>query len=113
MQFTRIKTIRLAHPYSNPTMAVPRPIAGTRSSPSRMRIVLEAGKQQMILPDPIDAQVFARITLPPKAVFLQQPDRGDIGGDAGRFDAMQPQGPEGKGNDGCDRRGHVALARVA
>ena len=58
--------------------------------------MLETGKQQMVLPHPVDAQVFAGKAFAPKSGFLQQADRGRIGRDAGGLDAMQPQGLEGE-----------------
>src|SRR5712672_2546821 len=73
------------------------------------RIVLEARKQQMILPDPVDAQILPRIALAQKAAPLEQTDRSRIGLDAGRLDPVQAQRLEAKGQHGFDGGGHVAI----
>src|SRR5215470_3165227 len=49
---------------------------------NRLRIVLEAGEQQVVLPDPVDAEILAGKAFALEAGFLQQPDRRDIRGDA-------------------------------
>src|SRR5689334_7608293 len=92
---------------SRSTMAVPWPRRG-----SRRRIVLEAGKEQVVLPGAVDAQIFAGEAFTAEPGLLEQADRRDVGGDAGRLDAMQPQRLERERNDELDRRRHVALARI-
>src|SRR5712692_1942397 len=66
----------------------------------------------MVLPDPVDAKILPGKALALETSFLQQPDRRDVGWDAGGFDPMQLQRPECKGNDGVDRGRHVTLARI-
>src|SRR5438067_4759531 len=66
----------------------------------------------MVLPEPIDAQILAGKPLAAESGLLQKPDRGDVGRNAGRLDAMQPQRAEREGQDGCDRRRHVPLPRI-
>src|SRR5271154_962723 len=41
--------------------------------------ILEPGKQQVVLPDAIDTEIFPGIALADKAVLLQEPDRPRIG----------------------------------
>src|SRR6516162_5101517 len=84
-----------------------------RVAQSRLRIALEARKEQMVLPHAVDAQVFARKAFSPKSGLLQEADRGDIGRDTGGLDAMQPQRLECERNEAADRRRHVSAARVA
>src|SRR6202047_1803073 len=62
--------------------------------------VLQPRIEQMILPDTVDAQIFARIALAYESGVFQKPRRAGIGRDAGGLDAMQPQGAEGEWNDG-------------
>ena len=64
----------------------------------------------MVLPDAVDAQIFARITLANEARVFEKADRAGIAGNAGGFEAVQPQRAEGEWNDGAHRRGHVAVA---
>src|SRR5215467_6793859 len=73
-------------------------------------IVLEPGEQQMVLPDAVDAEVLARITLARKAAALEQANGRCIGRDAGGLDPVQPQRPERERQHGLDGRGHVATA---
>src|SRR5262245_8535107 len=47
------------------------------------QIVLEAGKEQVVLPCAVDAQVLAGKSLAPEPGPLQEPDRGHVGRDAG------------------------------
>src|SRR4029077_12973362 len=77
--------------YISPTVADPRL---RRRPPSfrphgantvLWRIVLEARKQQMVLPDSVDAQILACIALTQKAAPLEQTNRSRIGRDAGRL----------------------------
>src|SRR5580704_3981635 len=58
--------------------------------------VLEPCIEQVILPDAVDAQIFARIALAHKSGVFQKPRRAGIGRDAGGLDAMQPQAAEGE-----------------
>jgi len=57
-------------------------------------------------------QVFAGKAFAPKSGLLQEADRGDIGRNAGSFDAMQPQRLEGERQEAADRRRHVSPARM-
>src|SRR5260370_33212005 len=66
----------------------------------------------MILPDAVDAQIFARIALAYESGVFQKPRRAGVGGDAGGLDAVQPQAAESERNDGANRRRHVAVARI-
>src|SRR5579883_3267204 len=54
----------------------------------RLRCILQTRIQQMVLPDAIDAQIFARITFAPEAGVFQQPHRAGIARDAGRFEPV-------------------------
>ena len=51
----------------------------------------------MVLPDAVDAQIFARIALSHESGLLQKPDRSGIARDAGGFEAVQPQLAKAKG----------------
>src|SRR6516165_1909957 len=79
----------------------------------RLKVVLEAGEKQMILPNPIDTKVLAGKTLALETCFLQKSDRGNIGRDTCSFDPMKLQRPEREGNDGVDCNRHMTLARVS
>ena len=68
--------------------------------------------KQVILPGPIDAQIFACIALACEPSFFQKLDRSGIGRDARGFEAMQPKACEGKWNDGAHRSRHVTLAYI-
>src|ERR1700722_19705699 len=83
----------------------------TCASPLTLRI-LQASVEQMVLPDAVDAEIFARITLAHEADIFQEPDRSGIGRDAGRFQPVQPQGAEGERDHRTHRRRHVALPDV-
>ena len=74
--------------------------------------VFQPPVQQVVLPDAVDAKIVARIALTHKAGIFQEPDRRGVGGDAGRFQTMQPQRRECEGNNRLYRRGHVAVAYV-
>src|SRR5690348_4051688 len=63
----------------------------------------------MILPDAVDAEIFAGIALAQEPGLLQKPDRSAIAWNAGSFEAMQPQTGKGKRDHRPDRRRHVAL----
>ena len=56
-----------------------------------MRVAAQPGKQQVVLPEPVDAQILAGKALAPESGLLQEADRGDVGRNARRLDAMQPQ----------------------
>src|SRR4029077_15178414 len=64
-----------------------RPV--TCASPLTLRI-LQASVEQMVLPDAVDAEIFARITLAHEAGIFQKPDRSGVGRDAGRFPPVEP-----------------------
>src|SRR5436190_3343177 len=66
----------------------------------------------MVLPDAIDAQVLAGKALAPETRFLQEPNRRNIRGHAGVFDAVKLQRSEGERDDRIYRRRHMTLARV-
>src|SRR5215813_5983331 len=66
----------------------------------------------MILPDAIDAQVLAGKALAPETRFLQEPNRRNICGNAGGFDAVKLQRSEGEGDDRIYRGRHMTLAPV-
>jgi hypothetical protein len=51
----------------------------------RLRAVFKPRKQQVILPDTVDAQILMGVALADEAIFFQKPDRAGIGGDAGGF----------------------------
>src|SRR6202034_1134325 len=108
--------------YNKPTVAIPRrhpTLPGTDARESDAlwlrplgRVfsrILQAGKKQVILPDAVDAQIFPGIALADKAGFLQQPERGGIGRNARRLDAVQPQARKGEGQDGAHGCRHVAV----
>src|ERR1041384_4496542 len=80
-----------------------------RQGRSRARI-LQPTIEQMVLPDAIDAQIFARVALANEAGVFEETDRTGIAGNAGRLEPVQPQRVEGKWNDGAHCRGHVAVA---
>src|SRR6266852_1299070 len=58
------------------------------------KILMQQAEQQMVLPDTIDAEIASRQAFAVKATFLQHPDRGRIGGNAGGLDAMKIEFPE-------------------
>src|SRR5262245_16328448 len=100
-----------------PTTCLPAKLIPTNSwrpqgYRGRLKVVLEAGEQQMILPNPIDTKVLAREALALEPCLLQQTDRRNIGRDTRSFDPVKLQRPECKGNDGVDCGRHMALARV-
>src|SRR5215472_7497402 len=64
----------------------------------------------MILPDAVDAQIFAGIALPHETGLLQKPHRSAITGNTGGFEAVQPQAGKGKRDDRAHGPRHVALA---
>src|SRR5215831_19909963 len=113
-----IRPVRILDLFSR-TVAVPRrakgpcgktaqgqPAAGERSdrppAGGSFGIVLEPGEQQMVLPDAVDAEVLARITLARKAAALEQANGRCIGRDAGGLNPVQPQRPERERQHGLD-----------
>src|SRR5215813_5853430 len=95
--------------YSSRTVADPRlrsslsmilsenryPLFGIMLCGLPARRVPEPGEEQMVLPLAVDAQIFARVALALEPGLLEQRNRGGIGGNAGRFHAVQPQRGEG------------------
>src|SRR5437899_11567965 len=68
-----------------------------------LRVVLEAGIEQVILPDPIDAEILSGESLALKSGLLEEPDRRQVCWDAGGLDPMQPQRPESERDQGAHR----------
>src|SRR5580658_10045328 len=109
-----------AYPNSPPARAAPAILyqenrgypKAVKSPWLRPRSVLKACKQQVILPDTVDAQILARVALADETVFFQEPDRAGIGRDAGGFQPVQPKLFQREWDDGIYRRGHVALPRI-
>src|SRR5262249_59858213 len=58
--------------------ALYQPIHGGPKAGGARLIVFKTGEQQVILPNPIDAQVLAGKDPPPQNPFLPQPDRRHI-----------------------------------
>src|SRR5258706_14090650 len=84
----------------------------SRSKPtSAAKILMQQAKQQMVLPDAVDAKVAPRQPLAAEAAFLQNPDRGRIGGDAGGLDAGKIGLAEQQGQQYLQSRRHVAAIR--
>src|SRR5665213_1181237 len=75
-------------------------------------ILMQQAEQQVVLPDAIDAEIAPRQTLAGEAAFLQHPDRGRIGGNAGGLDAVQIEFAEQRRQQHPQRRGHVAAMGV-
>src|ERR1043166_8282504 len=57
-------------------------------------IAREAREQQVVLPQPVDAEILPRIAFARKARVFQEPDRGRVGGNAGRLEPVQAQRSE-------------------
>src|SRR6187200_451701 len=76
-------------PYSSPMAANPRHLKGLEINGSAAKILMQQAEQQMVLPDAVDAEIAPRQPLAGEAAFLQHPDRGRIGGNAGGLDAVQ------------------------
>ena len=53
----------------------------------------------MVLPDAVDAEIRAGIALALEAGLFQKLDRGDVGGDAGGLQPVQPQEVERDRNE--------------
>src|SRR5215470_8081912 len=77
----------------------------------RALVAGEPRKQQMILPQPVDAKVLARVALARKARLFEQPDRGGVRRDAGGLETMQAQRAEREGDQRAYRAAHQAAAR--
>src|SRR5450631_1841001 len=58
------------------------------------KILMQQAEQKVVLPDAIDTEIASRQAFAVKATFLQHPDRGRIGGNAGGLDAMKIEFPE-------------------
>src|SRR3954462_5597359 len=56
---------------------------------SAAEILVQQAEQQMVLPDPVDAEITAAQPLAGEAALLQHPDRRRIGGNAGGLDPVQ------------------------
>src|SRR5258707_5400054 len=81
----------------------------SRSKPtSAAKILMQQAKQQMVLPDAVDAEIAPRQPLAAEAAFLQHPDRGRIGRDAAGLDAGKIQFAEQRGQQYAQRLRHVA-----
>src|SRR5450759_147157 len=81
------------------------------STPKRgltAKIFMQQAKQQMVLPDPVDAEIALRQSLAAEAAFLQHPDRGRVGGNAGGFDAVKIEFAEQRRQQHAQRCRHVA-----
>src|SRR5256885_733614 len=85
------------------TLAAPR--HSTRAA------AVEPREQQMILPQAVDAEIFACIAFAREAHFFQKPDRGGIGGNASRFQPVKTQRSEGERHQSREGAGHQAAAR--
>src|ERR1700719_4492029 len=81
------------------------------SAPQMRRIVLDAGIEQMILPDAVDAEVLPRIAFALEAGFLQETDGRHVGRDAGGFEPVQAQRHEAERQEAAQGRRHQAVAR--
>ena len=96
-------------------LIVSRHIAAARpvscASPLTLRI-LQAAVKQVVLPDAVDAEIFARVAFAHEAGIFQQPDRGRVGRDAGGFQPVQPQRGEGERDQRAHRRRHEAVAHI-
>ena len=68
-------------------------------------------EQHVILPQSVNAEVFARIALAHEPGVFQQPDRGGIRRNAGRFETMQAQRIERERHQRAHCAGHQAAAR--
>src|SRR6476660_837679 len=64
----------------------------------------------MILPDSVDAQITTGIAFPTEASPLQQTDRGNVVGNTGCFQPVQPQRAEAVRYQRAYRRSHITLA---
>src|SRR5262249_18707126 len=78
----------------------------------RLKVVLEPGEKQMILPNPVDTKVLAGKTPPPETCFFQQSDRRNNCRNKRTFDPMKLHRPADKRKDGVDFSRHMTLARV-
>src|SRR5450631_3526121 len=76
------------------------------------KILMQQAEQQVVLPDPVDAEIASRQAFAVEAAFLQHPDRRRIGGNAGGLDAMEIEFPEQRWQQHAQRRGHVAAMRM-
>src|SRR5262249_25181785 len=107
--------IEITQPFSDdppPPTLIPTNSWRPQGCRRRLKVVLEPGEKQMILPNPVDTKVLAGKALALEACFLQQSDRRNIGRNTRSFDPMKLQRPERKGNDGVDCSRHMTLARV-
>src|SRR6516165_7814919 len=80
------------------------------SRPAVIGTVVYTRVEEMILPDAVDTQIFAGIALPHKTGLFQKLDRPAIAGNAGGFEAVQPQAGKSKRYHRTHRRRHVAVA---
>src|SRR3977135_1070111 len=76
------------------------------------KILVQQAEQQVVLPDPVDAEIAPRQALAGKPAFLQHPDRGRVGGNAGGLDAVQIEFAEQRRQQHAQRRRHVAAMRM-
>src|SRR4029078_7875572 len=95
----------------------PRPVIASEDRQSQgagsVGVVLEPCVQQVILPDPVDAKITARIAFALESRFLKQPNRCRVVRDTWRLKPVQPQRGEAVRHQRAYRGAHVALAREA
>src|SRR6185437_7822745 len=82
------------------------------SKASAAKILVQQAEQQMVLPDAVDAEIAPCQSLAGKPAFLQYPDRGRVGGNAGGLDAVQIEFAEQRRQQHPQRRRHVAAMGV-
>src|SRR5215211_3719944 len=102
---------RAPPPYSSPKVALPRPPTGPdpRLEPD---IGSEQRVEQVVLPQPVDAEIFPGKSLAREAGLLQETHRCNVAGDARGLETMQPESAEHERNERIDGRRHQAAARV-
>src|SRR5689334_23939592 len=81
------------------------PISAARS------IARKAREQQMVLPQPVDAEVLPRVALAREAGVFQEPDRGRIGRNAGGLEPVQAQRAECERHQRAHRAAHQPTPR--
>src|SRR5262245_39491167 len=75
-------------------------------------VVLQQGKQIVVLPDTVDLEIAARAPLARKSGFFQDARGGNIMRQTGGLEPMQSQHVEGERQHGTHGLGHVAPLRV-
>src|SRR5258708_2013993 len=94
--------------YSSPMAANPRHPKCLEINNSAAEILMQQAEQQMVLPDAVDAEIAPRQPLTGEAAFLQHPDRGRIGRNAGGLDAVQIELAKQRRQQHPQRPRHVA-----